>query len=81
MFALDVDGITKTYPDIDDPYFIALLPKIKDFTITTCRGAEATWSLYKAIEYIVKALRDFVWVIFGCFHNSGKLQVRILRRR
>jgi hypothetical protein len=28
-----------------------------------------------------KALRDFVWVIFGRFHNSGKLQVRILSRR
>jgi hypothetical protein len=27
------------------------------------------------------ALRDFVWVIFDGFHNSGKLQVRILSRR
>jgi hypothetical protein len=32
-------------------------------------------------SYILLALRDFVWVIFGRFHNSGKLQVRILSRR
>jgi hypothetical protein len=56
------------------------------------RRAAKTWKSFKlsaisSFAYVETAglnylaLRDFVWVIFGGFHNSGKLQVRILSRR
>jgi O-methyltransferase len=55
MFShVDDQGITHEYHDIDDPYFTQLLPKIRPFTITTNRGAEAPWALWKAIQYIVE---------------------------
>ena len=54
MLKVEVDGVTKSYHDIDDPFFIETFPKIKDHTITAMGGAEPTWALYKSIEYIVK---------------------------
>jgi len=42
------------YNDIDDEYFINIFPYIRYRTMTADRGAEATWALYKSIEYIVK---------------------------
>ncbi|WP_171033937.1 hypothetical protein [Lichenicoccus roseus] len=53
MLKVEVDGVTKSYHDIDDPFFIETFPKIKDHTITAMGGAEPTWALYKSIEYIV----------------------------
>ena len=54
MLKVEVDGVTKSYHDIDDPFFIETFPKIKDHTITAMGGAEPTWALYKSIQYIVK---------------------------
>ncbi|MGO9685875.1 MAG: hypothetical protein ACLPTZ_25445 [Beijerinckiaceae bacterium] len=51
------------------------------FEIGQSRAIEFLSKSSELRGHITLALRDFVWVIFGCFHNSGKLQVRILRRR
>jgi hypothetical protein len=51
---IEAEGKALTYNDIDDPFFIELFPKIKDYTITAMIGAEGPWALYKSIEYIVK---------------------------
>ena len=54
MLSIERDGQTKNYGDIDDPFFIALFPKIEKHTLTTMVGPESTWALYKSVEYIVK---------------------------
>ena len=54
MLSIELDGRKIDYPDIDDPFFIDLFPKIKDHTITAMLGAEAPWALYKSVEHVVR---------------------------
>jgi hypothetical protein len=52
--AIEIGGKVYEYPDITDPFFIEVLPKVSRHTITMLDGAEAPWSLYKAVQYIVE---------------------------
>jgi O-methyltransferase len=53
------DGTKLNYRDIigddpDDLYFIENIKKLVPYTMTVNRGIESSYSLYKAVEYIIK---------------------------
>jgi O-methyltransferase len=69
VLRLSIGETERDYPDITDPFFIDLIPKVSRHTLTFGNGAEAPWALYQAIEYIVR--NDIPGDIVECGVWSG----------
>jgi len=54
MLRAEFEGRVIEYFDIDDDFFIEIFPTISKHSIAAMEGAEPSWALYKAIEYVVK---------------------------
>ena len=54
MLSANFGDENRVYEDIDDEFFISIFPMLQKVTITAMEGAEAPWSLFKSVEYIVK---------------------------
>ena len=61
------DGTKLNYRDIigddpDDLYFLKIINKFAPYTMTVNRGIEPSYSLYKAVQYMVENKIIF-WII------------------
>jgi hypothetical protein len=54
MLVVETEKGERAHPDISDPFFIEIAPKVRPHTLTFNSGAEGPWALYQSIEYIVR---------------------------